>query len=265
MRYLPLTIPLFSTLARPAAAQTPVPAWDEFNSWLATAGQDHMSPVGMFMAADVVVKAVMVALALASIVTWTIFIAKLLTLAVARVRLRRGYKRLDVAATIKGVQPRGRGPLPAMIAAAVAERDSAAPGMALAGIKDRAESALSRVEASAARRMAAGTGVLANVGAVAPFVGLFGTVWGIMNSFISIAETNTTNLAVVAPGIAEALLATALGLVAAIPAVIFYNILSRAINGYRVMLTDAATLVQRTLSRDLDRSAVAPSPLAKAA
>lgn len=102
-----------------------------------------------------------------------------------------------------------------------------------------------------------GTGILANIGSTAPFVGLFGTVWGIMNSFISISESNTTNLAVVAPGIAEALLATAIGLVAAIPAVIFYNLIARGLGGYKVMLADAAALVERTLSRDLDFAAQA--------
>ncbi len=121
-----------------------------------------------------------------------------------------------------------------------------------AGIKERAGSEIARIEAGAARRMGLGAGVLANVGSVAPFVGLFGTVWGIMNSFISISESNTTNLAIVAPGIAEALLATAIGLVAAIPAVIFYNILARGLGGYKVMLADAGALVERTLSRDLD-------------
>ncbi|MGO4916970.1 tonB-system energizer ExbB [Pseudogemmobacter sp. W21_MBD1_M6] len=264
MRHIPIAlVPLILTAGR-ARAQGTTDHWTTFNTWLATAGQDHMSPVGMFLAADIVVQSVMVALAFASVATWAIFVAKLLTLAVARLRLGRSYRRLDGLGTIAGNAPRGRGPLSAMIAAAVTERDRASADMPRAGIKDRADSALSRVEAGAARRMAAGTGVLANVGSVAPFVGLFGTVWGIMNSFVSIAETNTTNLAVVAPGIAEALLATALGLVAAIPAVIFYNVLSRAITGYRVMLTDAATLVQRTLSRDLDRAALAP-PLMQAA
>ena len=107
-----------------------------------------------------------------------------------------------------------------------------------------------------------GTGILANIGSTAPFVGLFGTVWGIMNSFISISESNTTNLAVVAPGIAEALLATAIGLVAAIPAVIFYNLIARALGGYKVMLADAAALVERTLSRDLDLAARASGTVA---
>jgi biopolymer transport protein ExbB len=104
--------------------------------------------------------------------------------------------------------------------------------------------------------MTRGTGVLATIGATGPFVGLFGTVWGIMNSFIGIAKTNTTNLAVVAPGIAEALLATAIGLVAAIPAVVIYNVFSRSIQGYRALLGDASAEVLRHLSRDLDRKEI---------
>ena len=94
--------------------------------------------------------------------------------------------------------------------------------------------------------------MLATIGATAPFVGLFGTVWGIMNSFIGISESQTTNLAVVAPGIAEALLATALGLVAAIPAVVIYNVFARSTAGYRALLADAAAGVERLVSRDLD-------------
>ena len=90
-----------------------------------------------------------------------------------------------------------------------------------------------------------GTGLLATIGATAPFVGLFGTVWGIMNSFIGISKAHTTNLAVVAPGIAEALLATAIGLVAAIPAVVIYNVFARSIAGYRALLADASALVMR--------------------
>ena len=112
--------------------------------------------------------------------------------------------------------------------------------------------------------MIRGTGLLATIGATAPFVGLFGTVWGIMNSFIGISKPHTTNLAVVAPGIAEALLATALGLVAAIPAVVIYNMFSRSIAGYRALHADAAAEVMRLVSRDLDRGAfdrpAAPPP-----
>ena len=101
--------------------------------------------------------------------------------------------------------------------------------------------------------MIRGTGILATVGATAPFVGLFGTVWGIMNSFIGISKQHTTNLAVVAPGIAEALLATALGLVAAIPAVVMYNMFARWISGYRALHADASAEILRLISRDLDR------------
>ncbi len=103
--------------------------------------------------------------------------------------------------------------------------------------------------------MMRGTGVLATIGATAPFVGLFGTVWGIMNSFIGISKSQTTNLAVVAPGIAEALLATAFGLVAAIPAVVIYNVFARQIAGYRALLGDASAEVLRLVGRDLDRAA----------
>src|SRR5438128_10150351 len=101
------------------------------------------------------------------------------------------------------------------------------------------------------------TGILATIGAIAPFVGLFGTVWGIMNSFIGISKSQTTNLAVAAPGIAEALLATAFGLAAAIPAVVIYNMFSRQIPGYRALLADASAEVLNLASRDLDRRAPA--------
>ena len=127
--------------------------------------------------------------------------------------------------------------------------------MSPAGVKERIASRFERIEAAAGRQMIRGTGILATIGATAPFVGLFGTVWGIMNSFIGISQAQATNLAVVAPGIAEALLATALGLVAAIPAVVIYNLLARMIAGYRVQLGDASAEVLRLVSRDLERPA----------
>jgi biopolymer transport protein ExbB len=117
------------------------------------------------------------------------------------------------------------------------------------GFKERVALRLERVEAAMTRQVSRGTGILATIGATAPFVGLFGTVWGIMNSFIGISESHTTNLAVVAPGIAEALLATALGLVAAIPAVVIYNHLARVISGYRVLLGDASAQLLLIISR----------------
>jgi biopolymer transport protein ExbB len=132
------------------------------------------------------------------------------------------------------------------------------------GVNERVTSRLSRVETEASQRMTKGTGVLATIGATAPFVGLFGTVWGIMNAFIGISHSQTTNLAVVAPGIAEALLATALGLVAAIPAVIIYNVFARSIAGYRRLLGDASAGIERLVSRELDFRKL-PASLARAA
>jgi len=250
-----------SALAQDAAPSTAPTAWlgdigAGLSAWLEEAGEDHLSAMGMFMAADWVVKAVMVSLAFASVLTWVIFFARTTDLMWQRARLKRSFRRLDDHATLSGVEnifPDGKGIVGRMVHAALRERDrSSAGGLDKAGVKERVTSELTRIEAGAARSMMTGTGILANIGSTAPFVGLFGTVWGIMNSFISISESNTTNLAVVAPGIAEALLATAIGLVAAIPAVIFYNLIARGLGGYKVMLADAAALVERTLSRDLD-------------
>lgn len=155
-----------------------------------------------------------------------------------------------------------------MVRAALQEARASAEAIARGegqGLLPRIASHLGRIEAGAGRRLAAGTGLLGTIGATAPFVGLFGTVWGIMNSFIGISEAQTTNLAVVAPGIAEALLTTAIGLVAAIPAVIIYNLFARWIAGYRSRLADTAAAVERLVSRDLDHRRLAPAPLARAA
>lgn len=219
-----------------------------------------LSPWGMFMAADWVVKAVMMGLAFASVVTWTVWLAKTLELVAARRAARQVSAALAVAPTLQDalatiVAREGdaaRSPAASLPRAAQdeVERSGAMPAE---GIKERVAIAIARIEANAARRMTRGTGLLATIGATAPFVGLFGTVWGIMNSFIGISKAQTTNLAVVAPGIAEALLATAIGLVAAIPAVIIYNAFTRSIGGYKALLADASSEVMRLLSRDLDR------------
>ncbi|MEQ1954145.1 tonB-system energizer ExbB [Mesorhizobium sp. CN2-181] len=218
----------------------------------------NLSPWGMFMAADWVVKGVMIGLAFASLITWTVWVAKSLELAAARARLRgvlrilSSVRGLDDAATQVGA--RG-GPGADLVRAAADEVGLSAEALDHAsadGLKERVASRLGRIQAQAGRRLGKGTGVLATIGSTAPFVGLFGTVWGIMNSFIGISEAQTTNLAVVAPGIAEALLATAIGLVAAIPAVVIYNVFARSIVGYRQALADAAAGVERLVSRDLD-------------
>ncbi|WP_157089852.1 tonB-system energizer ExbB [Bosea sp. WAO] len=219
-----------------------------------------LSPWGMFMAADIVVKAVMVGLAFASLVTWTIWLAKAIELAAAKARAQRATRRLEQAASldeaaqaIAGRKGQAQGPVAFLVAAAQTERERSTD-LGEDGVKERVAISLSRIEARAGRSMARGTGLLATIGSTAPFVGLFGTVWGIMNSFIGISQAKTTNLAVVAPGIAEALLATAIGLVAAIPAVIIYNVFSRSIAGYRATLSDASGEVLRHLSRDLERT-----------
>jgi biopolymer transport protein ExbB len=216
-----------------------------------------LSPWGMFLNADVVVKAVMVGLVVASLVTWTVALAKGLEVMMAKRRLRRGLRVLVQARSLAeaGKQLNARHTVAALIEAALAEVELSADAADKEGIKERVALRLSRIEAEAGRRMTRGTGALATIGATAPFVGLFGTVWGIMNSFIGISKQHTTNLAVVAPGIAEALLATALGLFAAIPAVVIYNMFTRSIAAYRALYGDCTAEVLRLLSRDLDREA----------
>ncbi len=225
---------------------------------IATSLPSDLSPWAMFSHADIVVKVVMVGLALASVFTWTVWIAKGSLLMGATRRLRAavrslaGAESLAEAALPSGSAWQRSGPVVALVAAArtEVERSAALPAE---GVRERAAMALSRIEARAARAMGRGTGIVASIGSTAPFVGLFGTVWGIMNSFVGISQAHSSSLAVVAPGIAEALLATAIGLVAAIPAVIIYNGFARAIAGYRALLGDASAEVLQHLSRDLDR------------
>jgi len=222
-----------------------------------------LSPWGMFMAADIVVKAVMVGLVIVSVLTWTIWFAKTIELVAARHRLRAAIDVLGAArrwSDVTARAPSGNDSAAAMVRAAAAELLLSGDAMSAAGVKERIASRLERLEAAAGRRMIRGTGMLASIGATAPFVGLFGTVWGIMNSFIGISKAHSTNLAVVAPGIAEALLATALGLVAAIPAVMMYNMFARWIAGYRALHADTSAEILRIVSRDLDRGAFEHRP-----
>ena len=213
-----------------------------------------LSPWGMFMNADVVVKVVMVGLVIASVVTWTVWLAKTIELLKARRKLRSAVDALSAVKTLANArQSNIEEPVASFYATAVDELRMSDGSMDKDGLKERIASRLERTEAAFSRRISRGTGILATIGATAPFVGLFGTVWGIMNSFIGISKSHTTNLAVVAPGIAEALLATALGLAAAIPAVVIYNLFSRQITSYRAALADASATVLRLVSRDLDR------------
>lgn len=219
-------------------------------------GMAHdLSPWGMYKNADIVVKIVMIGLAIASLITWTIWIAKGFELLGAKRRLRGEIAALKKSASLKEASSvsNKEGTLAhTLVHDALEEMRLSANTREKEGIKERVSFRLERLVAASGRSMSSGTGVLATIGSTAPFVGLFGTVWGIMNSFIGIAKTQTTNLAVVAPGIAEALLATALGLVAAIPAVVIYNVFARSIAGYKAQVSDASAQVLLLVSRDLD-------------
>ncbi|CRL49806.1 tonB-system energizer ExbB [Pseudomonas sp. URMO17WK12:I11] len=264
--------------AEPAAAATPAPA-DHAPPVAAPAATDpaqavdaadvpevleadnslgmahDLSPWGMYQNADIIVKIVMIGLAIASIITWTIWIAKGLELMGAKRRLRSEIVHLKKATTLKeacATATKAGTLANLLVHDALEEMRLSVNSREKEGIKERVAFRLERLVAACGRNMSSGTGVLATIGSTAPFVGLFGTVWGIMNSFIGIAKTQTTNLAVVAPGIAEALLATALGLVAAIPAVVIYNVFARSIAGYKAQVSDASAEVLLLVSRDLD-------------
>jgi len=219
----------------------------------------ELSPWSMFLSADILVKAVMIGLAFASLVTWTIFLAKMIELSLAQRKLRVALRKISDARSLAEAQfalgAKGS-VLSALLSAAMREARLSAGISSDSGIKERAASSFAEIVRAEARRIRLGMGVLATIGATSPFVGLFGTVWGIMNSFIGISKSQTTNLAVVAPGIAEALLATAFGLVAAIPAVIIYNHFSRVTKGYLELVSRSSGAAGRLLSRDLDRTYV---------
>jgi biopolymer transport protein ExbB len=225
----------------------------------ATTALRELSPWSMFQSADILVKAVMIGLAFASLVTWTIFIAKMIELTVIQRKLRAALGSISDARSLAEAQfalgAKGS-VLSSLLAAAMREARLSAGISSDNGIKERAASSFAEIVRAEARRIRLGMGLLATIGATSPFVGLFGTVWGIMNSFIGISKSQTTNLAVVAPGIAEALLATAFGLAAAIPAVIIYNHFTRVTKGYLELVGRSSGAAARLLSRDLDRTHV---------
>jgi len=238
----------------------PMPALAQDNVVATATLPRDLSPWGMYLNADLVVKAVLIGLAFASVVTWTVWLAKSIEIFFAKRRVRAARDKLAARSTLEDMERLAgiQGEVGQFLEAAATELKLSPGSTDKEGIKERIASRLERLEAGYARRILRGTGVLATIGATAPFVGLFGTVWGIMNSFIGISKSHTTNLAVVAPGIAEALLATALGLAAAIPAVVIYNVFARSIAGYRAGLGDAAAEVLRLVSRDLDRAHSVP-------
>ena len=241
-------------LIEPALAQGPNPLLPH-----------NLSPWGMFLNADIVVKAVMIGLAVASLATWTVWLAKTIEIRSASRMARRRMKMLETGGSFADAARACSGARDAIaqLISSTAREAQLSDGMFDDGFKERVALRLERVEAAMTRQVSRGVGILATIGATAPFVGLFGTVWGIMNSFIGISESHTTNLAVVAPGIAEALLATAFGLVAAIPAVVIYNHLARVIAGYRTLLGDASAQLLLLISRGQRSHAAAMSHAAE--
>ena len=216
-----------------------------------------LSPVALFLQADWVVKAVMIGLLLASVWTWAIIIGFVVRIRRTRrdmARFERDFwKAEDIDAFYK-VHGESELPSARVFAAGVSEwrRSTAAHPIDKGGTRERLATAMGASAAAEVDRLSDRLNVLATVGSVAPFVGLFGTVWGIMRSFTSIASAQNTSLAVVAPGIAEALFATAIGLFAAIPAVIAYNRFSHGVNRVEASLNRFADAFHATLSRQLD-------------
>jgi len=268
---------LMSVPAAPAFAQsTPAPAAADATP-AATPGADtakvggsangHMTPIVMFEQADLVVKIVMIGLLICSIGSWMLLIIKLVEFSGLKkssdkfLETFRGARSINEMGKIAESEEFAGNPLADMAAAAAAEVElSKQAGLQVSGEHrsstiSRASAAIGAVQASLSRRLSGGMQFLASVGANAPFIGLFGTVYGIMNSFIGIANTNTTNLAVVAPGIAQALLATGIGLFAAIPSVIFYNLFQTQITGYGSRTEGFVAELLNSISRQLDKGA----------
>ena len=216
-----------------------------------------MSPVALFLQADWVVQAVMVGLLLASIWTWAIIVSFGLRIGSTRRKIERFERDFWKADDVDAFHRReGDSELPVakVFSAGVAEwrRSTATGTVDRGGTRERLATAMGAAVASEIDRLSDRLNILATVGSVAPFVGLFGTVWGIMSSFTHIAQAQNTSLAVVAPGIAEALFATAIGLFAAIPAVIAYNRFSHGINRIEARLNRFADGFHATLSRQLE-------------
>jgi biopolymer transport protein ExbB len=260
--------PAGDAAAAPAAAPAPAEAAPPAEDAAAGEKKGHsLTPVGMFLAAGAVVKVVMIGLILASVFSWVLLITKIFEFGALNkqsdkfLEAFRGARSIADIARIGSSEEFEGNPMADMAAAAAQEVElSRQAGLAVAGehrdsTLARATYAINAVQASLVKRLSGGMVFLASVGSAGPFIGLFGTVYGIMTSFIGIANTNTTNLAVVAPGIAEALLATGIGLFAAIPAVIFYNYFQTRISGYGTRSEGFVAELMNAISRQLDKGA----------
>jgi biopolymer transport protein ExbB len=266
------TEPAPAAAAAPAADNTAAAAPEDTsanaeNLKVGGSANGKLTPIVMFEQADLVVKIVMIGLLACSILSWTLLVIKLVEFGSLRktsdqfLESFRGAKSINEMGRIAESEDFAGNPMADMAAAAAAEVElSRQAGLNVTGeFRDstlmRATTAINAVQASLARRLSGGMQFLASVGANAPFIGLFGTVYGIMNSFIGIANTNTTNLAVVAPGIAQALLATGIGLFAAIPSVVFYNYFQTQITGYGSRSEGFVAELVNAISRQLDKGA----------
>ena len=222
-----------------------------------TISGDAMSPLHLFLNADIVVKIVMLGLLAASIWTWAIIFTHSLRLRRinrATERYERDFWAADDIDAFHDARGAGRLPIAGVLSAGLDEWRRSTRGTTIdrSGTRERLSSRMSAAIAAELDRLSDRLNILATVGSVAPFVGLFGTVWGIMRSFTAIAAQNNTSLAVVAPGIAEALFATAIGLFAAIPAVIAYNRLTHGLDRLEARLGRFADRFHATLSRELE-------------
>ena len=260
--------PAADAAAAPAATTDAAPAAEAAPAEEAAAeSHGKLTPARMFMDADIVVKVVMIGLLLASVFTWVILLIKIFEFGALNRgtdRFLEAFRQTRTIADMRRVATSEEfegNPLADMAAAATDEVElSRQAGLSVTGdhrdsALNRAQAAVSAVQSGLAKRLSGGQQFMASVGSTAPFIGLFGTVYGVMNSFIGIANTNTTNLASVAPGISEALLATGIGLFAAIPAVIFYNYFNTRIAAYGTRSDGFNAELMNAVSRNLDKGA----------
>ncbi|HET9629056.1 MAG TPA: protein TolQ [Novosphingobium sp.] len=224
---------------------------------LAAAASGHLNPVKLFLDADIVVQLVMLGLIAASVWVWTIVVSFSLRMGAvnrANAAYEQGFWQAPDIEAYHGLNNRTDAPASRVAAAGLAEwrRSLAAKKLDAEGARQRLASVMGAVVEQESDRLGERLNFLATVGSAAPFIGLFGTVWGIMNSFFQIGQQQNSSLAVVAPGISEALFATAIGLFAAIPAVIAYNRFSNAVNHFEARLQRFADRFHTTLSRELE-------------
>lgn len=232
---------------------------DLLSSTVSLAGQtNRLNPVQLFLDADVVVQSIMAGLVLASIWVWAIIISFMLRMSKVErqcTEYEEGFWEAQNFETYQKERRRGAIPMGKVAGAGLGEfrRSSAVTNLDAEGARQRLSLIMNSAVEEEAEKLSQRLNFLATVGSVAPFVGLFGTVWGIMNSFFQIGEQQNSSLAVVAPGISEALFATAIGLFAAIPAVIAYNRFSHKVNGFESRLQRFADHLHAALTRQLEQ------------